>query len=82
MIGSYMGLCCFVRGYTMLVSMEFGCSVCDLQIKHGHIKHLPLYVLNKRVEANERYALDSLPRILALDPNRHPCGQPVRKTYL
>lgn len=79
MIGSYMGLCCFVRGYTMLVSMEFGCSVCDLQIKHGHIKHLPLYVLNKRVEANERYALDSLPRILASDPIYIHVGSPLEK---
>ena len=38
----------------MLVSVMFGCSVCALQVKHvGHIKHLPLYVLNKCVEAYE-----------------------------
>lgn len=65
----------------MLVSVEFGCRVCALQVKHvGHIKHLPLYALNKCVEAYERYALDSLPRVLALDPIYIHVGSPLEKS--
>lgn len=63
----------------MLVSLEFGCSACALQVKHvGQLKHLP-FVLNKSVEANERYALDSLPRVLALDPIYIHEGSPLEK---